>query len=118
MNIDANISTIFSVLAQINASLLAVTVTLVVIIPTLVEIVRIKSSSFLSGETGRRRLVRGMAYLSYTMGLFGLATLLSIAGLIWTCFVLLIIVSVLFLFGLAILLVASYIIASTARSVI
>src|SRR6266567_2631166 len=118
MNSGANIATTLSVLAQINAGLLAVTVTLVAIIPTLVEIVRIKSSSFLSGEVARRRLVRGMVFLSYTLGLFGLATLLSIAGIIWPYFVLLIIVSILFLLGLAILLVASYIIASTARSVI
>jgi len=118
MNCDIDITNILITTAQIGAALLAISVTLLVFVPALIELARSRSSDFLSAEDAKNRLKRGLNYLQLTALLFSLTTLLSIAGLLWQNIFLLISVLLLSFVSLIILVGASYVIVSIARSII
>lgn len=118
LRFDLDITAILTVLASLNGGLLAVAVTLVALIPTLVEIARVKSPTFLSGEAARRHLKSGLIQLRFTILFSGVATLLSVVGLIWQNNFLLAAVLLLFAIGLVFVTRAGYIISSIAITVI
>jgi len=67
MSGNLDIATLLATLVELNAGLLAITVTLVALVPALIEIARVKSPSFLSGEITRRHLSRGLNNLKRTI---------------------------------------------------
>jgi hypothetical protein len=95
-------------LAQISAGFLAVAVTVVALVPTLVEITHTRSATFLSQEDARDRLYAGLSILSHTIWLFGLVTFGSILLMYWPCIYLVIADLLLFLVSLVLLIYASY----------
>ena len=113
-----DILSIFSTLLQVNAAFLGVVVTLVALVPALVEMVRSRYPNFLSSEVTRRRLNRGLASLSITIWLFGSATFLSIVGLLTLYTVLVDLVLLISSLVIGIILWASSDLAAVARSVI
>ena len=118
MNNNIDIFAAFSGLLELNAALLGVTVTLVALVPTLVELIRLKYPSFFSSEVARRRLNKGLVELGRSIWLFGATTLLSIIGLVvWQHIMLLIVVTILSMLGIALIVKVGYFIASITTSV-
>ena len=118
MNLIFDTDAFLSSLIQLNGGLLAVVVTLVALIPTLVEVVRAKTPSFFAGEVTRGRLRNSLTFLAWTIWTFGIATFISIFLLIHYSFWAFLIVLALTAVSLIILIVASYIIAKIALSII
>ena len=118
MKSNIDLTTGMSTLAEVNAGLLAIAVTLVALIPTLIEIVRIKEPNFLIEDAARRRLKNGLSSLTHTIWLFGIATILSLVGIIYQPLFLLIIIVLISISSLLLLLRAGIQIASLARTLI
>lgn len=113
-----DITTGIITLAQLDAGLLAISVTLVALVPTLVEIVRIKSPNFLLGEVARRRMTDGLSNLRQTIWLFGISTFLSVTDFIWGSYVLFMVIIIISLISLVLLIRAGVLIATIARTLI
>ena len=118
MHLVFDTNAFLSSLIQLNGGLLAVVVTLVALIPTLVEVVRAKTPSFFAGEITRTQLKNSLTLLGLTIWTFGIATLVSIFLLVWFNFWFFLVALVLTVVSLIILVVASYLIAKIALSVI
>jgi hypothetical protein len=107
-----------SLLVNLSAGLLGVSVTLVALIPTLVELARLKAPDFISKarkEIGMRQI---MMSLSATVVAFGLSLVLSLIGIflltpgwLWSSLFA-------FVIGVLILIASALIVASAVKNVI
>ncbi len=105
-------------LIQVNVSFLGVVITVIALIPTLLELIRIKSPSFMSSETARHKLNGRILALGKTVWVFGSATFMSLIGLIYPNCILVAIDFVLTVIGVLIITKVSYDVSMIARSVI
>ena len=105
-------------MAQVSAGLFALALTLVALVPTLVEIARVKSASYLSGDSARRRLKRALNRIGHTIWIYGVITVLCLVGTVVGGIYFLPLVSVLFIIGIVILIHSGLVIAKITRSVI
>src|SRR5262249_20001936 len=85
-----DLATFSSIIALVSASLLAVVLTLVALIPSLFELARTRISSFLSGEETEERLRNGLRWLSYTIWVFAVATVGGLVGMLESAYFLII----------------------------
>lgn len=109
---------VFGSLIELNAGLLAVSVTVVALVPTLVELVRLKYPSFLSAEVARIRLIKALKAISRTIWMFGIAALLSLIGLMFKLQAMGVLATLLATVGIFILIKASLNVAKISISII
>jgi len=79
------IRTILSALLGSTATVMAISVGVVSIIPTLLELVRSQSPEYFAGEELRARAQKNLRFIAHTIWLFGIVQLICVAGLIWPC---------------------------------
>jgi hypothetical protein len=99
-----------------SVTLAAISVTLVALVPVLLEIARVRIPDFLTGEEARRKLRLGLRLLGITVWIFGIATILSTVAFFCQTYILLISAVILFLVGLALLSYISYAVITLAVS--
>lgn len=117
---SGQVASLLWTMAQVSAGLFALALTLVALVPTLVEIARVKSASYLSGDIARRRLKRALRWVGYAIWIYGVVTLLCLVGsaIGGVGIYALLAASVLFIVGIAILVHSGHVIAQVTRSVI
>jgi len=113
--VDTDLPSILGTIAQVSAGLLAVTVTLVAVVPALVEIVRAREPQYFRSIAANSKLKRSLRALSYTIGLFGAGTLLALIDMAFKSVAVAWVAGALCASGLFVLAYASYSIASTTR---
>ena len=109
---------VLSALVEINLGLLGVSITVVAFAPALVEIVRVKSSSFLATEGARRLLSRSFSIIGYTIWLFGISLLLLMINYLYEWKPIELVSLIMTLVGTFIVVLASYRIAKIAITLI
>lgn len=118
MNSNPDLITLFSVLAQLSAGLLGFVITLVTLVPTLLQLVQERQTDFLSIELARRDLLKALDPLRWTIWGFGTATLIAILGLLRNETWIAVITLGLFSFSLIVIVRASFAIAKTYKQAI
>jgi len=114
----AQLGDLFNLLAQLEGALLAVGITLLALVPTLIEMARTRSPGFLSERSARRRVRNSMILLNIATWILGAALVFSVSGLLFPCAILAIVTMVVSAVGLVLLIVTSYIVASTISSIL
>lgn len=106
---------ILQTLVGANASLMAITVALVALIPAFVETARVKSPTFMTGAEARRSLKANLLWLRHTIWMFGASAILATVGLFCPHFLLFALATILFLLGLSLLIYVSYLLTQLAE---
>jgi len=76
----SQISALLQVVLESSLGLMGVSVTLIALVPVLVEIAQSRSSDFFSGEDAKDELKRYLTRLSGSIVLFGLSSFLAIGA--------------------------------------
>ena len=120
---ETNSASFFQAMLGVTASLMAISITLVALVPALIEIARASSPDYFSGEQSSKRIRSGLSRLRYTIWIYGGAMMLSAIELLLPAkqtiiIVGLIAVAALFLAGTIFLIITSHILTSEALKVL
>lgn len=107
-----------STLLVVSVALLGVAVALAAIVPTLVEIARVRGSDYFSSQKARRAMKTDLVLLEAAIWLYAGSALCSSAGIVWYRQLLAAVAGAMFVIGLVTLLAASVRLVREARSVL